>query len=167
MQTKALGDTGVQVSALALGTMQMGNATPEDDSARILDRHFEAGGSFLDTADCYERWAFPGSEGGQREEVLGRWMCAQNGRPAPVAVQQQHTYLRPAGDSVSTVDGAQLDYRREHDDLTLVAYSPIAKGSYDRPGRPLSPAHAGDEARLENLLPALELKLTGDQLDRL
>ena len=38
MQTIELGHTGQQVSRLALGAMQMGNATGESDSIRILDR---------------------------------------------------------------------------------------------------------------------------------
>jgi aryl-alcohol dehydrogenase-like predicted oxidoreductase len=54
--------------------MQMGNATDEADSVRILDRYLEVGGSFIDTADCYEWWARPGSRGGESEELLGRWM---------------------------------------------------------------------------------------------
>src|SRR4051794_28941722 len=77
MQTMELGRTGEQVSRLALGAMQMGNATSEPDSVRILDRYLEAGGSFIDTADCYEWWASPGSRGGESEELLGRYL---NGR---------------------------------------------------------------------------------------
>ncbi|WP_189081514.1 aldo/keto reductase [Mangrovihabitans endophyticus] len=74
MQTVELGRTGEHVSHLALGAMQMGNRTAEPDAVRMLDRYLDAGGSFLDTADCYEWWAFPGSRGGQSEELLGRWM---------------------------------------------------------------------------------------------
>ena len=33
------------------------------------------------------------------------------------------------------MDDEQLDYLREHDDLTLVAYSPILKGVYDSAGQ--------------------------------
>ncbi|MEV0596616.1 aldo/keto reductase [Nonomuraea cavernae] len=64
-----------------------------------------------------------------------RQLCAQHGWPAPVALQQQHSYLRRrAGHQhVSIVDDEQLDYLRAHDDLTLVAYSPILKGIYDDP----------------------------------
>ncbi|MBG0562752.1 aldo/keto reductase [Actinoplanes aureus] len=80
MDTIELGRTGEQVSKLALGAMQMGNATDEQSSFRILDRYFEAGGSFVDTADCYEWWATPGSRGGESEELLGRWMRAGNRR---------------------------------------------------------------------------------------
>jgi aryl-alcohol dehydrogenase-like predicted oxidoreductase len=80
MQTVELGRTGRQVSQLALGAMQMGNATDVRDSVRILDRYAEAGGSFVDTADCYEWWGFRGSHGGQSEELLGRWMRDRGNR---------------------------------------------------------------------------------------
>jgi aryl-alcohol dehydrogenase-like predicted oxidoreductase len=73
-----------------------------------------------------------------------RALCAANGWPQPVALQQQHTYLQPrAGlDSVSIVDGEQLDYLRERPDLSLVAYSPVLKGLYDAPPAE-RPAHRG------------------------
>ena len=69
METIELGRTGQQVSKLALGAMQMGSATGEPESRRILDRYLDAGGSFLDTADCYEWWSTPGSRGGESEET--------------------------------------------------------------------------------------------------
>lgn len=331
MQTVELGRTGQQISHLALGAMQMGNATSEPDSIRILDRYLDAGGSFIDTADCYEWWARRDSRGGESEELLGRWMrsgrrrdrvflatkgsalpahspdlwaadgtanwelarrtfagagadtlrhaldgslrrlgtdhvdlyyvhvddratpleetlealaglvragkvrhlgwsnvrtwrlerirrlCAQHGWPLPVAVQQQHTYLRPraGADSVSIVGPEQADYLREHDDQTLIAYSPILKGVYDDPGKRAGhwamESYAGPDAdartavlaelaadlhvtpnqlvlawllhqtaprvvpligprtleQLEDALPALDVKLTGEQLTRL
>ncbi|MEV6342694.1 aldo/keto reductase [Actinoplanes sp. NPDC051851] len=69
-----LGRTGTTVSKLALGAMQMGGVTDEATAVRILDRYLGTGGSFLDTADCYEWWRRPGSTGGESEELLGRWM---------------------------------------------------------------------------------------------
>jgi aryl-alcohol dehydrogenase-like predicted oxidoreductase len=80
MRTVELGRTRQQVSHLALGAMQMGNQTDEQDSVRILDGYAEAGGSFIDTADCYEWWAARGSRGGQSEELLGRWMRSRGNR---------------------------------------------------------------------------------------
>ncbi|WP_433307239.1 aldo/keto reductase [Actinoplanes sp. CA-030573] len=331
MQTIELGRTGQQVSQLALGAMQMGNATSEADSVRILNRYLEAGGSFIDTADCYEWWARRDSRGGESEELLGRWMrdggkrdrlflatkgsalphyspdlwnadgtanwdlarrtfagagrrtltdaldgslrrlgtdhvdlyyihvddkatpleetletlagfvqagkvrflgwsnvrtwrlerirglCERNGWPLPVAIQQQHSYLRRrAGlDTASIVDAEQLDYLRDNDDQTLVAYSPIVKGVYDSKEKQrdhwMMASYAGPDAdarlaaaaavaaevgvtpnqlvlawllaqtaprvlpligprtpeQLEDALPALDVKLTGDQLTRL
>jgi aryl-alcohol dehydrogenase-like predicted oxidoreductase len=74
MQTIELGITGEQIGQLALGAMQMGNRTPEPDAVRILDRFLDAGGTMIDTADCYEWWAQPGTLGGHSEELLGRWL---------------------------------------------------------------------------------------------
>jgi aryl-alcohol dehydrogenase-like predicted oxidoreductase len=64
-----------------------------------------------------------------------RGLCAANGWPQPVALQQQHSYLQPRGglDEASITDFEQLDYLRERTDLTLVAYSPVLKGLYDAP----------------------------------
>ena len=59
-------------------------------------------------------------------------LCEQNGWPKPVAVQQQHSYLRPRPShaSNSIVSHEQLDYLSETPDLTLVAYSPVAQGLF-------------------------------------
>ena len=64
-----------------------------------------------------------------------RQLCAQHGWPAPVAIQQQHTYLqrKPGLRNASIVDDEQLDYLEAHRDVTLVAYSPLLKGLYDAP----------------------------------
>ena len=68
-------------------------------------------------------------------------------------------------------DDEQLDYLREHEDLTLVAYSPILKGIYDDPakraGHWAMEAYAGPdaEARLAVLAEvAAEAGVTPNQL---
>jgi aryl-alcohol dehydrogenase-like predicted oxidoreductase len=146
-----------------------------------------------------------------------RALCAENGWPAPVAVQQQHSYLRPkAGtNTLSIVADEQLDYLRHNRDLSLVAFSPILKGIYDDPakrdGHPVMSSYDGPDAdarlaaltglaaelgvtpnqlviawllhqtdpeaitiigprteqQLEAALPALDLKLNGEQLETL
>src|SRR5918998_4883843 len=79
METVTLGNTGERVSQLALGAMLMGTRTSEADSFEILDRYLAAGGSFVDTADCYAWWPAPGNRGGESESLLGRWL-AKRGR---------------------------------------------------------------------------------------
>jgi aryl-alcohol dehydrogenase-like predicted oxidoreductase len=146
-----------------------------------------------------------------------RQICEREGWPAPVALQQEHSYLRPrpGNASVSVVGEEQLDYLRANDDLTLVAYSPILKGIYENPEKrrthhvmasyegPDSDARIAAVAevaaevgvspnqlvlawlahqespqmvtllgprtleQLDASLPALDLKLTGEQLARL
>jgi aryl-alcohol dehydrogenase-like predicted oxidoreductase len=287
MRTVELGRTGQPVSHLALGCMIMGTTTDEETSVAMLDHFVGAGGTFLDTADCYAWWNARGTAGGQSESLIGRWLarrgrrddvflatkgsgqvrgverawdadgqadwgyardnfagagadtlrraiddslrrlgtdhvdlyyvhvddrstaleetlealagivaagkarylgwsnvatwrlerirqlCQRNGWPQPVAVQQQHSYLRrrPGLAHNSIVDEAQLDYLREHDDLTLVAYSPILQGTYDDPAK--SSGHwklaeyvgADSDARLAEVRAvATELGVTPNQL---
>ncbi len=80
MQTTQLGRTGVQVSQLSLGAMIMGTSTDEPTSFTMLDRYLEAGGSFVDTANCYAWWPAPGNTGGESETVLGRWFARRGNR---------------------------------------------------------------------------------------
>ncbi|MGW3662339.1 aldo/keto reductase [Streptomyces sp. NPDC005141] len=61
-----------EVSVLALGAMLFGSLTDEETSFAILDRYVEAGGTFVDTSDNYAFW-IDGGQGGQSEELLGRW----------------------------------------------------------------------------------------------
>ena len=74
MKSVELGRTGVQVSQLSLGCMIMGTSTDEPTAVRMLDHYREAGGNFLDTANCYCWWHREGSLGGESEELLGRWL---------------------------------------------------------------------------------------------
>jgi aryl-alcohol dehydrogenase-like predicted oxidoreductase len=61
-----------EVSVLSLGAMRFGTVTDESTSFAILDRFVEAGGTFIDTSDNYAFWV-NGDQGGQSEELLGRW----------------------------------------------------------------------------------------------
>ncbi|MET7475292.1 aldo/keto reductase [Streptomyces sp. NPDC005648] len=61
-----------EVSVLALGAMLFGSRTDEKTSYALLDRYVEAGGTFIDTSDNYAFWE-DGGQGGQSEELLGRW----------------------------------------------------------------------------------------------
>jgi aryl-alcohol dehydrogenase-like predicted oxidoreductase len=79
MRTVPLGKTGIEVSALCFGTMYMGTKTDEETSRALLDQYLEAGGSFLDTANCYAAWRPEGS-GGESEALLGRWMADRGNR---------------------------------------------------------------------------------------
>lgn len=80
MKTVELGRTGQRISQLGLGCMHLGTATDQNTSMRMLDRFVDAGGSFLDTADCYAWWPSPGCRGGESEETLGRWFTRSGRR---------------------------------------------------------------------------------------
>ena len=59
---------------LVLGTMYFGTRTDEATSFALLDRFVEAGGTTIDTANCYAFWLSESGAGGQSEAVLGRWL---------------------------------------------------------------------------------------------
>jgi len=77
MDYPTLGLTGLKVSRLCLGTMQLGWTTDEATALRVLSAAYAAGVNFIDTADIYSRWA-NGNPGGVAEQIVGRWM-RQNG----------------------------------------------------------------------------------------
>jgi aryl-alcohol dehydrogenase-like predicted oxidoreductase len=66
MNYRYLGQTGLKVSELCLGTMTFGREINQRASHRILHRFVEAGGNFIDTADVYTQ--------GASEEIIGRWL---------------------------------------------------------------------------------------------
>ena len=76
MTHKRLGQHGVLVSNLCLGTMNFGWHTSEEDSFAIMDRALELGINFFDTADVYG-WSV---EHGTTEEIIGRWLAQGGGR---------------------------------------------------------------------------------------
>lgn len=71
-----MGRTGLKVSELCLGTMQFGWTADEETSRAVLDAFWNAGGTFIDTADIYTNWANGqgGSYAGRSEEIIGRWV---------------------------------------------------------------------------------------------
>ena len=58
MKTMPLGKTGVEVSALCLGTMYFGTRNDKETSHRMLELYTGAGGTFLDTANGYAHWLY-------------------------------------------------------------------------------------------------------------
>ena len=73
MQTARLGKSALYVSKICMGTMTFGSQADEAEAFRILDKSFDAGINFFDTAENYpvppkEEWA------GVTEEIVGRWM---------------------------------------------------------------------------------------------
>ncbi len=71
MEYRQLGRTGVQVSALCLGTMMLGGKTGEAESMDMIDCALDAGINFIDTANVYA--------GTKSEEVIGKAL-KRNGR---------------------------------------------------------------------------------------
>lgn len=73
MEYTRLGRTGLQVSRLCLGTMTFGLQSDEKTSIAVMDRAFDAGITFFDTADAYPVGGTVETSG-QTEEIVGRWL---------------------------------------------------------------------------------------------
>ncbi|MGE5658501.1 MAG: aldo/keto reductase [Actinomycetota bacterium] len=73
LPTTKLGQTGLTVSRLVLGTMTFGLQSDEETSRQILDSAAAAGINFLDTADVYPLGGGLATAG-RTEEIIGRWL---------------------------------------------------------------------------------------------
>ncbi|MFX0092892.1 MAG: aldo/keto reductase [Candidatus Hodarchaeota archaeon] len=73
MEYIKLGSTGIKISRIVLGTMQMGWRIEENDSFKLMDKALELGINCFDTADIYSYWA-DNSYPGKTEEIIGRWL---------------------------------------------------------------------------------------------
>jgi len=82
MQQRALGRTGRQVSAIGLGTWQLGadwGAVSEEDATAVLAASVEHGVNVFDTADVYGD--------GRSESIIGRFLAERPGRGITVATK--------------------------------------------------------------------------------
>lgn len=81
--------------------MYFGTRTDRATSFRLLDRFVEAGGTTLDTANCYAFWASDSGHGGQSEAVIGEWLRANPG------LRERLTLATKVG--VEPVDGGGVE----------------------------------------------------------
>ncbi|WP_454085224.1 aldo/keto reductase [Georgenia sp. Marseille-Q6866] len=82
MQSRTLGRTGRTVSAIGLGTWQLGadwGDVAEADALAVLDASAEAGVTFFDTADVYGD--------GRSESIIAQWRRANPGTDVTVATK--------------------------------------------------------------------------------
>ncbi len=73
MQHRRLGRSAIVVSDICMGTMTFGSQVDEAEALRVLDRSYDAGINFYDTAEGYPvppdiKWV------GRTEEIVGKWL---------------------------------------------------------------------------------------------
>jgi len=73
---RRLGNSGLVVSEICLGTMTFGSMADEATSVACLDKAFDGGVDFYDAAEVYPvppraEWA------GRTEEIVGRWLAGK------------------------------------------------------------------------------------------
>jgi aryl-alcohol dehydrogenase-like predicted oxidoreductase len=72
MEYRRLGESGLEVSVICLGTMMFGDRTDAATAQRIVASAFDAGVNFLDTADVYAK--------GASETIVGPTIAANRRR---------------------------------------------------------------------------------------
>ena len=91
MRYRLLGNSGLRVSELCLGTMTFGEdwgwGSSKDESRQILDAFLEAGGNFIDTANMYTN--------GSSEKLLGEFL---EGRRDAAVLATKYTNAMPGTD---------------------------------------------------------------------
>ncbi len=79
MQYRELGETGIKVSAICLGTMTWGEQNSEEEAHAQMDYALEQGVNFFDTAELYP--VPPRKETyGLTEQYIGSWFKARQNR---------------------------------------------------------------------------------------
>ena len=106
MEYRELGQTGMRVSAICLGTMTWGEQNSEAEAHAQLDRATERGVNFIDAAEMYP---VPprGETAGLTEQYLGTWLARQPRREDLVIA------TKIAGPGLDTVNGGERAYTRE------------------------------------------------------
>ena len=88
MDYRVLGRTGVRVSPICLGSDNFGDATPEDEATKILNRAFDAGINLVDTGDVYAE--------GMSETIIGKTVRERGNRHDVLLATKVDHGRRPA-----------------------------------------------------------------------
>ena len=79
MKYRKLGNTGIDVSVICLGTMTFGEQNSEAEGFEQMDYAFDRGVNFFDTAELYA--VMPRKETyGKTEEIVGNWIQKRKNR---------------------------------------------------------------------------------------
>lgn len=103
------------ISDLVLGTMYFGTRTDRATSFALLDRFVEAGGTTIDTANCYAFWADPSGHGGQSEALIGDWLREHPGMREQLTIATK-VGVEPTDDG--GVEGLSPDVVRRQAELS-------------------------------------------------
>jgi len=83
MNSRPFGRSGLEVTELCLGTMTFGVQADQSASFAIMDRAWEGGIRFLDTADVYPVPMLAETQG-ETERIIGRWLHERGRRDGTV-----------------------------------------------------------------------------------
>jgi 1-deoxyxylulose-5-phosphate synthase len=119
MDHTRLGQSGLQVSRLCLGTMTFGLQSDETTGIAVMDKAADGGVDFFDTSDAYPLGGDLSTRG-RTEEIIGRWLRGKRERfiiatkcfvpmgPAPFDAGNSRKHIMSAVDA--SLRRLQTDY---------------------------------------------------------
>jgi aryl-alcohol dehydrogenase-like predicted oxidoreductase len=113
MLFRNLGNTGIEVSVICLGTMTWGQQNTREQAFEQMDYALDQGVNFFDTAELY---AIPprAETYGQTEEIIGQWLQARGTRDQIVLASKM---AGPGEDWIPHIRGGKS--RFDHKDIPL------------------------------------------------
>ena len=90
MKRNRLGNTGLEVSELCLGTMTFGTRTGVDEAHAQIDMALDHGINILDTAELYPVGPISAATQGDSERIVGQWV-SRSGRRGDVLIATKVT----------------------------------------------------------------------------
>jgi aryl-alcohol dehydrogenase-like predicted oxidoreductase len=100
MDTRLLGQSGIRISPVILGTNVFAWTADRQTAFAVLDRFTGAGFETIDTADVYTAWA-PGNHGGESETIIGDWMASRGRRQNTIVITKVGSEMGPGQKGLS------------------------------------------------------------------
>lgn len=137
MKYNELGQSGIKVSELCLGTMTWGSQNSQEDANMQIDISLDHGINFLDTAEMYPTTPRSSKSQGDTERIIGNWLKSNNRRSdiilATKITGKGFNSIRN-GDSISVsnlrtaLEGSLLRLKTDYIDLYQLHWA--NRGSY-------------------------------------
>ena len=107
MNFRKLGNTGLKVSTICIGTMTWGEQNNQKEAFEQMDYAISQGINFFDTAEMY---AVPSTEKtfGKTETIIGNWFKERNNRKKVILA------TKISGPGLSWIRGGGLQYTKEN-----------------------------------------------------
>lgn len=151
MEYRTLGDSGVKVSLIGLGTMTWGEQNTESDAHAQLDYAIDQGVTLIDTAEMYPVPPKAQTQG-RTETYLGTWLAKHPALREKLTIatkiagpaRQPHnpTHIRGAGNQfdrknlTEALDGSLARLRTDYVDLYQLHWPDRSTTTFGRPAYP-------------------------------
>ncbi|MFG1432073.1 aldo/keto reductase [Xanthobacter sp. V2C-8] len=156
LEYRPLGDSGLSVSSICLGTMTFGQQNTEAEGHAQLDLALSHGINFIDTAEVYSIPPRPETQG-STERIIGSWLKARGNRDkvilaSKVAGRSTQNWLRADGSNPrldarninEAIEGSLRRLQTDYLDLYQLHWPDRAVPLFGNPAS--APARGSDES---------------------